>query len=370
MVLVVDDLGIAWENMEATRKALRTVRRRAGPGRRSGRAGPDRRLVGHAAAADDRPTHSELRDRPGAVDALVAPRRRVVPRRQRLASRPEWSPARAETPALTIPIPRTSEGSTSLRESMSSSGTLATLTTTVQGIQDLPGRKAIVLISEGFVLIERRDDLDGHTLPAATLVRVRRALDRLVDRAPSNGHGDLRARPARPADGRTDGRGQREVAGIDGPLPKAGSAGSNSSSRLRTRWPTWPRKPAAWRVLNTNDLSRGLQRISDDQRGYYVIGYTPPADTFAAPGKTPRQHRIRGPRQAPWPEGANAQGVSRHLGCRTRRRPCHAGSRRFMTRRCRPLARATSRFVRRCCPDTTPVALPRCVPCSTSTHVR
>ena len=55
---------------------------------------------------------------------------------------------------------------------------------------------------------------------------------------------------------------------------------------------TSPSRPAACAVLNTNDLARGLKRISDDQRGYYVIGYTPPEGTFAAPGKTPRFHQV------------------------------------------------------------------------------
>ena len=39
-----------------------------------------------------------------------------------------------------------------------------------------------------------------------------------------------------------------------------------------------------------------------------------------------------------------------------------------MTRRCRPLAQATFRFVPRCCPATTPMALHRFVRCSTSTR--
>ena len=45
-------------------------------------------------------------------------------------------------------------------------------------------------------------------------------------------------------------------------------------------------------VLNTNDLARGLGRITDDLRGYYVIGYVPEDGTFAAKGKTPRFRKI------------------------------------------------------------------------------
>jgi hypothetical protein len=45
-------------------------------------------------------------------------------------------------------------------------------------------------------------------------------------------------------------------------------------------------------VMNTNDLARGLGRISDDVRDYYVIGYVPEEGTFAAPGKTPSRRKI------------------------------------------------------------------------------
>ena len=45
-------------------------------------------------------------------------------------------------------------------------------------------------------------------------------------------------------------------------------------------------------VLNTNDLARGLGRITSDLRGYYVIGYVPEDGTFAAKGKTARFHKI------------------------------------------------------------------------------
>ena len=45
-------------------------------------------------------------------------------------------------------------------------------------------------------------------------------------------------------------------------------------------------------VLNTNDLSTGLGRITNDIRDYYVIGYTPDEGTFAAKGKKPALHKI------------------------------------------------------------------------------
>jgi len=45
-------------------------------------------------------------------------------------------------------------------------------------------------------------------------------------------------------------------------------------------------------VMNTNDLPRGLGRITDDVRDYYVIGYTPQHGTFLPNGKKPALHKI------------------------------------------------------------------------------
>ena len=62
-------------------------------------------------------------------------------------------------------------------------------------------------------------------------------------------------------------------------------------------------------VRNTNDLAGGLGRITNDIRGYYVIGYTPQTGTFAGKGETPQYRKLmiavkrRGPYQ-------DAQGVS------------------------------------------------------------
>ena len=45
-------------------------------------------------------------------------------------------------------------------------------------------------------------------------------------------------------------------------------------------------------VLNTNDLGKGLGRISGDVRDYYIIGYTPEDGTFLEKGKKPSYHDI------------------------------------------------------------------------------
>jgi hypothetical protein len=41
-------------------------------------------------------------------------------------------------------------------------------------------------------------------------------------------------------------------------------------------------------VANTNDLATGLRRATDDVRSYYIIGFTPPRASFAAPANAAR----------------------------------------------------------------------------------
>ena len=287
MVLVVDDLGIAWENMDATRKALRKF---------VDEQVHDGDLVALIRTAASWGTLQQLttdrRVLTAAIDQVrwtAQSRRGVGSFRPVNAWRPTGGPGPGGNTGFSNPDAEDLGNLDALRESMLSSGTLSTLTTAVQGVKDLPGRKAIVLISEGFVLIEHRDDLGRNTFHPDS--RVRRALDRLVDQALRTGTVIYALDPR--------GLQSAELTSEDN-VKSLGSTGISESGISRKRFLLETQDTLAYMaeetgglaVLNTNDLGRGLQRISDDQRGYYVIGYTPPEDTFAAPGKTPRQHRI------------------------------------------------------------------------------
>jgi hypothetical protein len=46
-------------------------------------------------------------------------------------------------------------------------------------------------------------------------------------------------------------------------------------------------------ISNTNDISKGLQRIMGDLKGYYLIGYRPSEETFSKKGERGRFHSIK-----------------------------------------------------------------------------
>ena len=286
MVLVVDDLGIAWENMDATRKALRTfVDEEVQEGDlvaliRTGSSWgalqqltTDRRIL--YAAIDQVRWTAHSRRGVGSFQALNA-----------------WLPTSG--PGLgnigfSNPDPNDFRNLDDLRESMSSSGTMSTLTNTVLGIKDLPGRKSVVLISEGFLITQHTDDLGRPAFHPDS--RVRRALDQLLDQAMRTGTVIYALDPRGLQTGGLTSEDNAKSLGVT-------ATSESGISRKRVLLETQDtlaylaEETGGMAVLNTNDLARGLKRIGDDQRGYYVLGYTPPADTFATPGKTPRQHAI------------------------------------------------------------------------------
>jgi VWFA-related protein len=170
------------------------------------------------------------------------------------------------------------------RRSTTAAGTLGALNLAIQGARDLPGRKALLFVSEGFQMFDADD------------TRVREALDRAVDQAARAGvviysldarglqSGGLQAADnlKRPTSGQTMEQTVREKA--------ADRGGFNRDTQEGLAY--LAEQTGGFAVLNTNDLARGLGRISADVRDYYVIGYLPEAGTFVGPGKKPSYQKI------------------------------------------------------------------------------
>ncbi len=167
---------------------------------------------------------------------------------------------------------------------MSAAGTLGALNLVVRGTRELPGRKAVILVSEGFQLLDNTD----MRIPES---RVRAALDRLVDQATRAGVVIYSL----------DARGL-QTGGLlaSDNVKNQTEAGIRNYSGDRTDFNRDTQEGLAYlaeqtggfAVLNTNDLGRGLGRITDDVRDYYVIGYSPSEGTFAKPGEKPAIHKI------------------------------------------------------------------------------
>jgi VWFA-related protein len=188
--------------------------------------------------------------------------------------------------------PNDFEAVTQLRRTMSAAGTLGALSLAVRGTRDFPGRKAIILVTEGFQLFVKEE----HTAARQLDTRVRAALDRVIDQATRAGvviyaldSRGLQTGGLTAADNFTsDVTSQKMTDTVMG----AALDRSRFNRDTQEGMAYLAEQTGGFAVRNTNDLGRGLGRITNDIRGYYIIGYTPEAGTFAAEGKTPQYRKL------------------------------------------------------------------------------
>jgi VWFA-related protein len=177
------------------------------------------------------------------------------------------------------------------RQEIFTVGTMGALSFVVRGLRELPGRKAVILFSDGFLLRDSKGDTTRYTS----------ALDRLIDLA-------NRASVVFYA---VDARGL-QTAGFDAADNTAGSPigtggapgipthriGEYLSSRSGQLFETQgglkklTEATGGTALINRNDLNRGIRRALDDMSGYYLIGYRPDDAAFDAATGRVRFNRI------------------------------------------------------------------------------
>jgi VWFA-related protein len=151
----------------------------------------------------------------------------------------------------------------SFRNEIFSAGTLGAINYVVRGIAELPGRKSVVVLSDGF----RLTDADGN------YGRVMDSLRALVDAANRAGVVIYSI----------DARGLVATGPSAADTSPAASEGRSEEVRA-TQDGLWFLADATGGVFvrNRNDISGGVQRALDDQQGYYLLGYVPERATFDA----------------------------------------------------------------------------------------
>ncbi|HEX6126723.1 MAG TPA: VWA domain-containing protein [Pyrinomonadaceae bacterium] len=186
--------------------------------------------------------------------------------------------ARAPTEDDDDPAPgeRTPEGIErefdDFRESLFATGTLGAINYVIRGMQDLPGRKSVMLLSDGFSLFTR--DASGFRDSSRVLGSLRRLVD-MANRASvvvytmdARGLQYTGLTAADNTSGRSVEQIEREIANRRDRL-------LDTQEGLRYL----ARQTGGISITNNNDLSSGIRRILDDQ-SYYLIGYEPDEATF------------------------------------------------------------------------------------------
>jgi VWFA-related protein len=155
-----------------------------------------------------------------------------------------------------------------LKADIFATGTLGALNYVVWNMRDLPGRKSVVLFSEGFSL----KDPDGE-------YRVRKAIQYLAD---LSNRASVKIYTV-------DARGLETIGltATDNAMNmKWQDLNAIVDDRIRQFADSQEglvylaEATGGLAIKNTNDLNEGVQRVLDDQTSYYLIGYQPDDETF------------------------------------------------------------------------------------------
>lgn len=160
-------------------------------------------------------------------------------------------------------------------------GTLGAVDYVVRGLRELPGRKSVLLVSDGLRLFSRDDPGGNH--------RVLEAMRRLTDRAnraavviyTMDARG-LQTLGLTAADN-TSGLRPDQVVGL---LAGRSSEFSESQDGLIVL----AQMTGGIAIRNNNDLSSGIRTVLEDQKSYYLIGYRPEDSTFDRFGRRKFHH--------------------------------------------------------------------------------
>jgi VWFA-related protein len=158
-------------------------------------------------------------------------------------------------------------------------GTLGAVSYVVRGLKDLPGRKSILLVSEGFRIYDQ--DNASRTYLAAE------RLQRLTDEAgrasvviyTMNAMG-LQYMGISAADNMTNPRDNMTGAGSAEYVSDRINDRRTQAFDNQQSLDYLAQQTGGIAIKNTNDLSNGIRRVLEDQKGYYLIGYRPDEFTF------------------------------------------------------------------------------------------
>jgi VWFA-related protein len=266
IALVVDDLGLSFESTNYMRDSLRKF--------------VERQMQPNDLVAIIR-TSAGI----GALQQFTGDRRQLLAAIERI----KWSPSFrggispfapiSSDPAAspvgrsitqTLPADRNAADELdALREDLFAVGTLGALNFVVRGMRELPGRKSVILFSEGFQLYRNNE----------SNTRVLTALQRLTDLA----------NRASVVIYTIDARGLV----VYGPTAADDTSGlspqqleAQLSNRRNLLFDTQSslsylaQQTGGFAIRNSNDLTGGVRRVLEDQKGYYLIGYRPGGETF------------------------------------------------------------------------------------------
>lgn len=257
IAIVVDDLGLSFVSTNYVRRALK-------------------KFVDEQMQTGDLVAIVRTSGGMGALQQFTADKRQLYAAIERVKWNANgrggvaaFAPLEPPTPGAAGPaIDAANEELNQFREDMFAVGTLGAVSYVVKGLRELPGRKSILLVSDGF----RIYNLDDPTRNYLAQEKLRRLIDE--------------AGRASVVIYTMNATGLQTLGLTAADNPGGGDVNEMLTSRRNAAFETQEgldylaRQTGGIAIKNNNDLSNGIRRVLEDQRGYYLIGYRPDSSTF------------------------------------------------------------------------------------------
>lgn len=172
------------------------------------------------------------------------------------------------------------------RQSVFASGTLGAISYVVNAMNDLPGRKSLMLVSDGLGIKKSDGEKDENVLKALkSLIEISNRSSVVIYTMSAKG---IPGDPEMTADGSSS-----SIIGSDLELSDKGA--TSNLQRLVTQanqklddiekqisLVRLSKETGGLAIINQKELNTNIQMMLDDQKGYYLIGYQPDDETFDA----------------------------------------------------------------------------------------
>ena len=180
-----------------------------------------------------------------------------------------FAPLEPPTPGDHGPdVDKQNEELNQFREDMFSVGTLGAISYVVEGLRELPGRKSVLLISDGFRIYNQEDASRNYL----ALEKLRR----LIDKA---GRASVVIYTMNATGLQTMGLTAADNPG-SGDVEQMLTSRRNAAFETQEGLDYLAQQTGGIAIKNNNDLSGGIRRVLEDQKGFYLIGYRPDNSTF------------------------------------------------------------------------------------------
>ena len=150
-------------------------------------------------------------------------------------------------------------------------GTFAAMEWIINGLAPVPGRKSIILLSEGFKLQTRAEGVD--TLNGSLTDPLRRLTDQASRAGVVIYSIDPRGLPSLALGAADDARNPRRAA-------REQEKRTRDYQQSQEPLLTLAADTGGRAFMNSNDVDDSLHRVLDDQAGFYLLGYNPEDATF------------------------------------------------------------------------------------------